>query len=304
MGGTLAAAIAVVAVGLGVAMWLAIGRILEEVDRLPDNTPVAFLQNRQVTPDGPGSEGHTAQDGGSRVIVCVGDSITHGSISSNYVDALASRFGAGGFEFVNAGINGDLAYNVTQRLDEIIECKPDIVTVLIGTNDVNALTNQSNLRRYRKEQHLPRTPDQEWYRENLTEIVRRLQTDTDAKIALLSIPPIGEDPSHPAFGRSVSYGEIAKEIAADTGVDYLPLGATMVGYLEEHPGKSRLSKSHVRRLIVKVVFRRLVLKQSYGAISRANGNTLLTDHLHLNDTGAGLVADLIQEYLQQPAADG
>jgi lysophospholipase L1-like esterase len=300
MGGTLVAAVAVIAVGLGVAVWMGIGRVLERVDRLPDNSPVAFLQNRQELAAARGGGGEvTDGNPGARVVVCVGDSITHGSISSNYVDILASRFGTPEFEFVNAGINSDLAYNVTQRLDEIIECKPDIVTIVIGTNDANALSTQRNLRRYTREQHLPRKPDELWYRENLAQIVRRLGNETQAKVALLSIPPIGEDPHHPAFLRGVAYGEIARKIADEAGVDFLPLGKILIGYLEEHPGHPRLSGSHQHRLVVGMVFRRFVLGQSYAAVSRANGQTLLTDHLHLNDAGAGLVAGLIEEYLRQ-----
>ena len=32
-------------------------------------------------------------------------------------------------------MNGDLAWNVNQRIDEIIKCDPDLVFLLIGSND-------------------------------------------------------------------------------------------------------------------------------------------------------------------------
>lgn len=48
----------------------------------------------------------------------IGDSITHGRIGTNFVDILSRKFN--NYEFVNAGVNGHLAWNVNQRLDEII----------------------------------------------------------------------------------------------------------------------------------------------------------------------------------------
>ena len=42
------------------------------------------------------------------------------------------------FSIVNAGINGDLAWNLLERLDDVIDCNPNHITILIGTN-VNSL---------------------------------------------------------------------------------------------------------------------------------------------------------------------
>ena len=118
-------------------------------------------------------------------------------------------------------------------------------------------------------------------------------------MVLVSIPPVGEDPNHHAFGRSQAYGTIARDIAVAAGVGYLPLGEKLIRHLEDHPGRPRLSAAHKRSAVVNLVVRRFVLKQSYGEVSRSNGHTLLTDHLHLNDTGASLVADLIEGYLRE-----
>ena len=46
--------------------------------------------------------------------------------------------------------------------------------------------------------------------------------------------------------------------------------------------------------------RRLVLRQSWDEISRAHGLALLTDHLHLNDRAAAVVADLVADWLAAP----
>ena len=295
---TIGATYGVISLGLGVVVWIAVGRMLEKVDRLPDNTPVAFLQrlHGEIPTDEP--DRRDSEESDKTVVVCVGDSITHGAISSNYVDLVAARLDPDTYEVINAGVNSDLAYNVTRRLDEIIECGPKVVTVLIGTNDANALSNRANLRRYMRQKQLPQHPDAGWYRDNLTRIVGQLRKCTDARVALLSIPPIGEDPDHPAFVRSQEYGEIAKEIAAEEGADYIPLGEALVSYMREHPGTPKLGQSHRVRLVAAAVFRNFVLKRSYAQISQSNGYTLLIDHLHLNDTAASIVAEMVEEYVR------
>jgi len=54
--------------------------------KLPVNSPEAFLKS------------HSKR--GEQVVVCVGDSITHGQVSHNYVDELAERYSSGKVTFI------------------------------------------------------------------------------------------------------------------------------------------------------------------------------------------------------------
>ncbi len=67
------------------------------------------------------------------VVVCCGDSITHGHIGYDWVGNL--RKNDDSKIYINAGINADLTWNLNQRIDDIIKHTPDYVTILIGTND-------------------------------------------------------------------------------------------------------------------------------------------------------------------------
>ena len=68
-----------------------------------------------------------------RVIACIGDSLTHGNIGQSWVDYL--RKGFPNDVFLNEGINGNTVWQVIQRVDPILACKPDIVILMIGSND-------------------------------------------------------------------------------------------------------------------------------------------------------------------------
>jgi len=251
----------------------------------PADNPAWFLEQKDAYAD-------------KTVVVCVGDSITHGSVCFNYVDYLSKKLGPKGFVFVNAGINSHLAYNVVQRLDEIIACKPDYVTVLIGTNDVNATLMEKNTRRYIKEMNLPRKPDLAWFRDNLEQICTRLKAETNARIALLSLPPIGEELDHEANKLTALYSTTIKEIAKEQGLGYLPLNETMNAYLKQHNNAPIVTyEDDPQSVMYKALIKRYLLGISLDKTSKSNGFLLLIDLLHPNTLGSTMIAEQIEGYI-------
>ncbi len=230
-----------------------------------------------------------------KTVVCLGDSLTNGRVSANYVEMLARRLE--GFSFINAGVNKELSYNVLQRVAHCIESEPGAVTVLVGTNDANASLDDAYARRAMKNLNLPRQPTPSWFQQNLKELVDQLQSGTDAKIALLSIPPIGEDLTHRSVQRAGEYSEIIREVAVRAGVGYLPLHETMINDLAQNPSSPRNPYDRWRYVVYKGLFQRKVLRMTLDGISEANGFHLLTDFIHLNTRGAGMVADCIHAFL-------
>src|SRR5271167_2380003 len=148
-----------------------------------------------------------------KTVVCFGASLTAGTVSFDYVELLQKRPELAGFRFINHGVNGDLAWNGLQRLDRVIAEQPDFVSILIGTNDVNATLSERNRLHYLSFNHLPTEPTLEWYEVNLTTIVQRLKTETDAKLALLSLAVIGEDLQHEANRKVEVYNKAIRRIA-------------------------------------------------------------------------------------------
>ena len=49
-------------------------------------------------------------------VVCIGDSLTHGNMSTNYVKMLGVRLGTDDYHIVNAGLNAELTYNILCKL--------------------------------------------------------------------------------------------------------------------------------------------------------------------------------------------
>jgi lysophospholipase L1-like esterase len=282
--GVAALAAIMVCGGLGLYRWLQY-----QSDRRPSNAPERMAALVAV------SERPT--------VVCIGDSLTHGRTSSDYVALLQKRFRPKGYRFVNAGLNGELAYNVRQRLDAVIACRPAWITLLIGTNDAYAALSTSNAHETMDQMGLPERPTRDTFRRYLTEICLQLRTATAAPLALLSLPPLGEDPAHPAFELTAAYSRIIQTVACETGNTYLPVHERMCAYLDCHSGLVRRSFDAYRDgmgLAVKV--RRFLLHQSFDRISQRNGFVLLTDFFHLNTTGATIVADAVAEFITSGGA--
>ncbi len=233
------------------------------------------------------------------VVVCAGDSITHGVVSASYVAPLRARLGHDGVVVVNAGINGNLAWNVLARLDEVIACRPDAVTLLIGSNDVLGTLAPEWETMYRQQQRIPVTPAPDWFRSTLAEILRRLAAETGARIAVLALPPIGEDLGSDTNDRVRAHNAIIREVAAEHGAAVLPLHDSLVALLP--PDHAPAPFDGTRRLMGAALVRRAVLRQPWTRISAANGLVLLTDGVHLNDRAAAVVADLVEGWLTAPA---
>jgi lysophospholipase L1-like esterase len=271
-------------VSVGVLLARTVARALAPW-RAPADAPAAFLKHGRA----PGT--HT-------LVVCAGDSITHGVMSASYGDLLRDHRGGDGYEFVNAGINGNLAWNVLQRLDGVIACRPDAVTLLVGTNDVLATLGPPWESTYRRQQHIPVTPTLAWYRENVREIIHRLGAETGARLAILDLPPLGEDVHSEINGLVREYNEALREVAAEAGVEVLPLHDRLVALLPDNhtppPFEGR------RNLMGSALARRLVLRRSWDEVSEAHGLALLTDHVHLNNRSAAVVPELIAGWLAAP----
>ncbi len=131
---------------------------------------------------------------GETLVALFGDSLTEGKIGQSYVNLLEQRMRNDNYSFMNAGVAADTAYNVLNRLEPVVKSKPDYVVLLIGTDDVEAYLRGGyppHIIQWVKK--LPQAVTQDWFISLLRQIVQSVQSSTSAKIALCSIPILGED---------------------------------------------------------------------------------------------------------------
>ena len=259
---------------------------LYSVIRLPQNNPKKYMQKMLSQP--------VSQ---KQKLVTIGDSLTHGTLSANYVEKLSERLNRehSYIDIINAGVNGDRAFHVLNRVPEIIRCHPDFITILIGTNDVARSINSSNKPLCFSRNKLSQPSTQAVFTSNLQSLVSQLKAKTHAQIAVLSIPPIGEDLNQPVAQASIAFSRAIRDVAENQNVEYLPLQEAMLEYLNQYPAqpKFRYEKHHI--VFMKGFIRRL-FGYSSQQISEKVGFRLHIDFHHLNNKGANMIVDLIEEF--------
>ncbi|MFA6995380.1 MAG: SGNH/GDSL hydrolase family protein [Patescibacteria group bacterium] len=152
------------------------------------------------------------------VYVALGDSLTAGVGLSNYNDSfpylLARRFGKSD-QAVTLKDRATPGTKTEDLLDKLlplaIKDGPDIVTVLIGINDIHGIISADN------------------FKNNYDRILSRLTKETSAKIYVINLPFIGADTlvlppyNYLLDARTKEFNKIIKQLANKYSVSYIDL---------------------------------------------------------------------------------
>ena len=248
---------------------------------IPENYPNP--QNRQQI------------DSSKKVLVCFGDSNTHGNVSYNWVNDLSSQLTD--YQVFNAGINSDLTYTLLKRIDDVIACKPNFITILIGTNDVNSTMGKIMEKRYQNLGRVSKdvSPNFKDFKENYIEIIRQLKAKTQAKIAVMSLPVLGEDLAHEANQKADKYSEFVKQLATDEQLIYLPVREKQKDFLQKNPQPLKHTFEEAYKLLNFSVINYYLLGKNWDEISTKHGFQLTPDNIHQNSIAGGIIRDLVKD---------
>ena len=256
------------------------------VKHLPANNPQVFLEKG-------------LRQEGKKLVAVIGGDAVHGNISYNFVEDAARRRSCQDYQFINAGVNGSTAYDVLQRLDDVIACQPEFIVILVGLNDAAAKIAPDLAKKNINLAEQLEKPSLLVYEKNLALIVSRLKADTSAKIGLLSLPVVGENLFSKANKEIDQYNEVIKKTAEMNNVSYLSFNEKLKAYLKGK-GRSRgRSLKNGRKLYEKAIIEHFVYGYSLDRISAQNGYLLLTDGIHLNSTAGMMAAHQIELYLKK-----
>ena len=241
-----------------------------------------------------------------QTVVCFGDSLTRGQFSANYVDMLAGRPDLSGYHFTNAGVNSDLTLNLVRRVKRVAARLPDQVIIMIGSNDVIATVRPFSAAFFVLIKGMHRPVSLGYSMRNITEVIHYLQEHTQAKIALCSIPPLGEGLSSSPMQLVRLYNAALRKVARKEGAAYLPVFEQLTAYLAAVNGNGGRVYNGSVFLTVEFVMRHVITRETFDRYSARKGFALMTDGVHLNRLGASIVAREIEKYLlgTAPAAHG
>jgi lysophospholipase L1-like esterase len=233
---------------------------------------------------------------GKPVFVAFGDSLTQGNMSANWVAKLANA--RPNLQVFNAGMNADLTYTLLNRIDDLLACQPQYISLWVGCNDVNATMAPARMQRYYALGKITQDADHEGFVKNYRELIEVLIANTTAKIAIVSIAPITEDWQHPANQKGDIYNETVKQLAAEYNLDYIPFRETLRNNMPQSNGQLsdyELGFPVIRRSCLKHYF----LGKSWNEIATERKCMYLTDNIHLNDTAADIVLQQMLSFLDK-----
>jgi lysophospholipase L1-like esterase len=233
----------------------------------------------------------------SRIIACIGDSLTHGNIGDCWVESLRDEYPED--TFLNEGINGDVVWQVQQRIEPILACKPDIVILMIGSNDAMASFNKHSGERYKHNNNLPEVPTFESYQRLLPELLDSLSDIP--KIALCTIPPVGENPDSAVNQHVKMFNDFIELTASNKNISLIPVSSFLWDDLSSRTYPFRKDYDPKVLPIIKRIyggmFHHYIFKKSWNDVAKSKGQWILFDQIHLNERGAQVVFNLVKKYI-------
>ena len=233
----------------------------------------------------------------SRIIACIGDSLTHGNIGDCWVESLRNEYPED--TFLNEGINGDVVWQVQQRIEPILSCKPDTVILMIGSNDAMASFNKHSGERYKHNNNLPEVPTFESYQRLLPELLDSLSDIP--KIALCTIPPVGENPDSAVNQHVKMFNDFIELTASNKNISLIPVSSFLWDDLSSRTYPFRKDYDPKVLPIIKRIyggmFHHYIFKKSWNDVAKSKGQWILFDQIHLNERGAQVVFNLVKKYI-------
>lgn len=243
---------------------------------------LTFVRSATNAPADACADGRPSTDG--QVVVAAGASMVQGSLGHDWVGALRKKPAFRDHEFVNAGDNGSTSADLLARVDsDIVACDPDQVAILVGANDVRGGVALKD------------------YRDNLRTIVDRVQERTSARIALMSLPPLGENLDTDINHQLRDYNTAIKDTATRAKIDYLPVNERFADRLDDRSDRPAYDFSFTTAYLAATKY--YLLGRSWDDVARSNGLELFVDHIHLSDRGGVIVTDLATGWLSGNSDD-
>jgi lysophospholipase L1-like esterase len=231
-----------------------------------------------------------------KVVICLGDSLTRGNVGFDYVDGLARRLEPTGYTVMNAGVNGELAWNLLQRVGDVISAEPAWVILWVGTNDARACENERLAARYVRRMKLSQVPDEGFFRKNYVLLLDRLQEIPSVRVALLTLPPLGERGGAGIDSYRENFSRFIEQQATERGLTCIPMGRLFKERLLADPSEKApvYKASSSSRLLLRGVLYHYLLGWSWDRVASSNRMRLLTDMIHLNKHAGEMVIDEVE----------
>ena len=250
------------------------------------------------------------------VLVCLGDSLTHGTASYSYTvdiptqltSALAmpppsaTSIFADPLWVVNCGQNYITTHTIwRERLNKALDCRPDYILIMIGTNDVRAMVREWWGADVKRVNDLPEIPTLSTFTRNFNGILSHIQQASPmTQVGVCTLPPLGEDVKSQANKMVRQANDAIAQAVSRAGDKFtlIPVFDRFETILEKEGKRTDwLVLSPVLSAVMAMTYQLLPGMVSWNFLGRLVGHKLLYDGIHLNERAGAELVDLIVEWL-------
>lgn len=288
--------------------------VLHRVSSPPSNNPEAFLIWKQ-----------RVRTSLRPVLLCIGDSLTCGTLGADFSKEIAPMLchvrrtiptskSSQPFQdplwVVNAGQNMITSHCIDlKRIRHLMECYPRFVVLMVGTTDARAIYCRDWAKYYVTVNKLSQAPSMQQLEQNIRNILDFIRQNSPlVKVAVCTLPPLGEDLLSPANELIRQANEIIEKVVLESSHDKIYLIRIYERFkevLEKSQGLERTINSSFRwgHSHMGIMLRYLTPFFNFDRLSLLSGYTLLWDGVHLNERAGKLVAQSIVHWLDETRPD-
>ena len=236
-------------------------------------------------------------------VLLLGDSIFAGSIGQSWIPEIRTQHSDK--ELINGGINGELAWNIRNRVDAaVLAVKPDVVVLMVGTNDAMGSFRDGYLTGgdlYVALLGAPQKPTVEWHQENLKAVLQKLHDHGIQHRAVLTIPPLGEVRDSNANKHVSAINANVKKVAEETDTTVLDFNKAIWEEIDRLGGASSDTQEFDGIDLWAQTFGSAlhnVFGWNWNDVGKYNNHLhMLVDNCHLSIRGADVLSSVVSEYL-------
>jgi lysophospholipase L1-like esterase len=230
-------------------------------------------------------------------IALFGDSLTQGSMSFDYASHLSSNFPT--INFINAGKNAQLSFQLTQQIESLVSCGVSEVIVLIGDNDIFYHSFPEYASFYTDKWQMTETQSIQLYEKNIRQIAESLKqrkiTTTFVSPALIA----GSD----RFIDAGQYVETLRKVTTYYGASYIPLYESISTVYRDEPNLNGFCNTGINYYeflsnnYVSLV-NRYILNSEWRDISQKRNMKYTHDCVHLDEDGGEMLLSLLTPHIK------
>ena len=147
---------------------------------------------------------------------------------------------------------------------------------------------------------LPHLPSIDWYKKELESMIQCIKSHSNAKIAISTLPWIGERASDDIISVVKEYNNIIKNIASKYDLILIDFFSHLSKFRGNNSASHPYETTQWRTLrVLRAKILHNVFSQNWNQIGKKYGLKALCDHIHLNEDAGMILENEIREFLDE-----